>query len=149
MGNTRVHYYQKRKQTSTVATAAIAAVDLRQEIERGNYAEVKRIIICNRYLVHCPSGLIDDRPLHVAIQAGHQHIVTMLLHYGADPNARNAQWMTCVHLCVLHCRHQMIELLISCGANPNAVDGSNITPLELAMIMNEKYICTGYLPFIL
>jgi len=129
----RVLYnYRKRK-------LALAS-DLRGAIEMGNYAAVKRSITRNRRLTHCPIGRAADRPVHVAAQSGHQHIVRLLLNRGADPNARNKHMKTPAHLCVLHCRHQVVELLIGHGADPAATDSADNTPLDLATLMNEKYV---------
>lgn len=127
----RVYYYRKRRASS-------GPVDLRQAIEQGNYVAVKRTITRHRYLLHWPTGPTADHPVHVAAQAGHQRIVRLLLHRGADPNARNVQRKTPAHLCVLHRRHQLIEILIGHGADLAAVDGFNNTPLDLATLINEK-----------
>jgi len=47
---------------------------------------------------------------------------------------------TPAHLCVLHCRHQVVELLIGHGADPAATDSADNMPLDLATLMNEKYV---------
>lgn len=99
---------------------------------------VKRTIERNRYLLRWPTGLTADHPVHVAAQAGHQAIVRLLLHRGADPNATNAHRQTPAHLCVLYGRRQLIEILVDHGADLTAVDNFNNTPLDLATLINEK-----------
>ncbi|XP_050440490.1 ankyrin-3-like [Adelges cooleyi] len=128
-----VYYYRKRS-----GSTAFAPLDLRKAIERGHYDTVKRMITWNRYLMHCPSGRTSDYPVHVAVQAGHQRIVKLLLNRGADPNARNAHRKTPMHQCVLNCRHNIVGLLVDHGAELDSTDGSNNTPLDLATLMNEK-----------
>lgn len=120
-------------------TSALAS-DLRGAIELGNYPVVKRTITRNRQLIHCPTGRAADHPVHVAAQSGHQRIVRLLLHRGADPNARNKHRKTPAHLGVLHCRPEVVGLLIGHGADPAAMDSSNNTPLDLATLMNDKYV---------
>uniref|UniRef100_A0A2S2PZN6 Ankyrin-3 n=1 Tax=Sipha flava TaxID=143950 RepID=A0A2S2PZN6_9HEMI len=126
-----MHYYYRKRSSAS-------AVDLRKAIERGNYAAVKRIITRNRYLTHCPTGRAADHPVHVAAQSGHQRIVGLLLHRGADPDARNANRKTPVHLSILHSRPLVVGLLMDNGADPTVVDGYDNTPLDLAALMNDK-----------
>lgn len=129
--------YHKQHPSLTVASTP---ADLRKWIVQGNYVAVKRSITRNRYLVHCPSGWGGFYPIHVAVRAGHTRIVKLLLHYGADPNVKTGSKWTPTHLCVLNCRHRMVGLLFARGADSTMVDYYNRTPLELAALMNKRYI---------
>lgn len=126
-----MHVFHYRKRAASTA-------EFRKSIERGDYDSVKRTVSRNRFLIQCPAGRAADYPVHVAARAGHRRIVRLLLHRGADPNARNAHRQTAMHLCVLHHKHQILGTLIEHGADPAAVDGVGHTPLDLATLMNER-----------
>lgn len=128
----RVYYYRKAR------PSIAAAADLRKAIELGNYAAVKRAVTKDRHLIHIPTGRAGDHPVHVAAHAGHERIVQLLLHRGADPNVRNANNNTPAHLGVLQCKHRVVEVLMDLGADPGAADSANKTLLDLAANMNEK-----------
>ena len=59
-------------------------------------------------------------------------LAELLLAAGADPNARNIDGSTPLHVAVASGKQDLIELLLANKANPNARNNAGQTPLDLA-----------------
>ena len=71
-------------------------------------------------------------PLHMASMNGHVESARLLLHLGADANARDRQGRTAVHFAVMFGHQEVLELLLCHGSDPTATDEAGNTPLSLA-----------------
>lgn len=79
--------------------------------------------------------LADSTPIHLAASNGDIGTADLLLRHGADPNARDAQGMTPLHVRVEYhpgCEPAVIGLLVSRGADVDARDDTGKTPLHYA-----------------
>lgn len=121
-----------------VVTMNTGIDSLWKAIDQGDFEVAWRLLAHNRSLMLYPFSQVTYNLLRVAIQVGHQRIVETLLHYGANPNARNANWMTLKRLCVLYSRYQLLRPLFVRGANPAAVDRYNCTSLEMVATTNKR-----------
>jgi ankyrin repeat protein len=61
--------------------------------------------------------------LHVAAHDGFQHLVFMLLKFGADPNAQDVNGRTPLFDAVSKGRAGVVRILLERGADPNIVSG--------------------------
>ncbi|XP_076272280.1 palmitoyltransferase ZDHHC13-like [Rhynchophorus ferrugineus] len=62
----------------------------------------------------------DKTGLHIAVSAGVEHIVTVLLHYKADPNVVDTYGNTPLSLSLIeHPNDGIAKILMASGANPN------------------------------
>ncbi|CAB0039866.1 unnamed protein product [Trichogramma brassicae] len=95
--------------------------------------------------IDCLVSKTGDSLLHLAAARGHQHVATMLLMRGADPNLANKEGWTSLHfICnrlydddfaelffkICDEKHQMVQV--------NAQDKKGRTPLSLAVKYNVK-----------
>ena len=81
--------------------------------------------------------------LCAACREGHESVVRLLLHNGANPNVQDGFGTTALHYAVGHCRFydtrcvkrtetSIVEMLSSAGADVNALDIVGASPLYLA-----------------
>uniref|UniRef100_A0A2L2YMH1 Alpha-latrotoxin n=1 Tax=Parasteatoda tepidariorum TaxID=114398 RepID=A0A2L2YMH1_PARTP len=77
-----------------------------------------------------PRSTIADEPLRLAIVNNHYEIAELLLHHGANPNARYFLGAEINLISPLNTR--FLELLLKYGADPNSKDRTGITPLMKA-----------------
>ncbi|KAL7302508.1 hypothetical protein TKK_0005150 [Trichogramma kaykai] len=88
---------------------------------------------------------LGKTPLHVALAAGHQHIVRALLMHGADPNQADSEGSTPLHLvCQKKFEHELTAMLFEqCerGYLPVQVDARDrhgMTPLHWAVYLGHR-----------
>ena len=76
-----------------------------------------------------------DTPLHLAVSEWEEEVAVMLLEAGADPNARNLQGLSPLHLVAAELRADTVlaALLLASGADPNERDNGGRTPLHRAV----------------
>jgi hypothetical protein len=85
--------------------------------------------------------LADSSALHAAVALGDVAMARELLGRGADPNARDAQGCTALHLAVkldIASAVPLLRLLIQSGASPEIAAASGETPLGLALARSEQ-----------
>ncbi len=78
--------------------------------------------------------------LHQAVQLGLVDIVQLLLERGADPNLRDGDGDSPLHLAILNHHAQIIRQLLNQGADPNAINDDGNTPLLLASESGDRHI---------
>ena len=64
--------------------------------------------------------------------------LSLLLHYGADPNARDSLGRSMLEIAILWCLTDTVKLLLLHGADPNLKDSKGQTPLIKAAILGIK-----------
>lgn len=82
---------------------------------------------------HTTTGLM------VAVQAGHEEVVALLLERGADVNAVDTHLQTSLHWACFYGRSGVVRILLAqdgVNCNPRKVNGD--TPLRLAVIGNHE-----------
>ncbi|MCY3556436.1 MAG: ankyrin repeat domain-containing protein [Gemmatimonadetes bacterium] len=77
---------------------------------------------------------VDGRTLlHHDVNHGHGKRVRLLLNFGADPNLRDGECRTALHLiCARGTGAETIRALVEAGADPDARDHGGRTPLDCA-----------------
>jgi cytohesin len=65
-------------------------------------------------------------------QGDHVRVAKLLLKFGTDPNARDNNNNTALHLASQKRHVQVVEILLDCGADPNAQNKDNRASLDLA-----------------
>ena len=83
-----------------------------------------------------------DTPLLLAVSEWKADVATMLLEGGADPNGRNLQGLSQLHLAATDLRGDTVltALLLASGADPNMRDNSGGTPLHRAVRLQDPGI---------
>ncbi len=72
-------------------------------------------------------------PLHSAVAHQHDDIAQLLLAYGADVNAPQADEFTPLHGAAQNGQIDMVKLLCEHGADQHAINTDDLTPLDLAI----------------
>jgi ankyrin repeat protein len=104
--------------------------DLLNAVVTGNALRVQRILAKR----DCPSGAPElVRALHSACANGSVELVTLLLDYGVDPNARDTHGLAALDVAIEELNLEIVDLLIRKGADVNAKDGCGLSPLHLAI----------------
>ncbi len=108
----------------------------------GDIGKVKGLLATDSDLVQA-RDTDGSTPLHCATWKGHQEIVTLLLHAGADVNAqnRNEHWGTTPLHAAAHANQAAIaQLLIEQGADVNAEDLNGKTPMHHTTFHKAKAV---------
>lgn len=79
-----------------------------------------------------------NTPLHAAAAAGHYEPAFVLLEYGADAAARQANGMTPLHIAAAGTNAGLIRLLLEHKADPRAIDDAGMMPVDIAL-KHERY----------
>ena len=88
----------------------------------------------------CGTTTTDSSALHAAVALGDVDLARTLVARGADPNARDAQGCTPLHLAVkldIAVAVPLLRVLIGAGASPEIASASGETPLGLALARSE------------
>ncbi|MBX7255679.1 MAG: ankyrin repeat domain-containing protein [Candidatus Hydrogenedentes bacterium] len=79
-----------------------------------------------------------NTPLHAASAAGHYEPALVLLEYGANVAARQANGMTPLHVAAAGTNAGLVRLLLEHKADPRAIDDAGMMPVDLALKF-ERY----------
>ena len=80
-------------------------------------------------------------PLHAAIYKGHRDVALLLLEHGSDPEIRNSQDETALHVASYRgCADIIVPQLLSRGADPNAEARFFGTPLHVSSMFGKPEI---------
>lgn len=83
-------------------------------------------------------GPTRTTPLHAAAEEPNEDIVNMLIQYGSDVNAVDANGTAALHMAAKECRFKIMKVLLEAGADVSLVDGSQNTALHLSSCGLEK-----------
>jgi ankyrin repeat protein len=87
-------------------------------------------------------NLFDDgyTPLYLASKHGYEHIVKLLLDYGALTNFKTEQDDTALSVSIQHGHNEIVKILLEFGSNPNLKGSNDTTPLYWAIKKNNNEI---------
>ncbi|KJW07182.1 ankyrin repeat family protein [Orientia tsutsugamushi str. UT144] len=106
---------------------------LHKAAKRGDIQTVQLILLEQNDVHYINSGdRTNSTALHYAIRANHLEVASLLLTYGADPNAQDMHGLTPFHSAFWEGRLEFIKLLLKNGANPNLADNHGATPFLYA-----------------
>ncbi|XP_039127338.1 potassium channel KOR1-like [Dioscorea cayenensis subsp. rotundata] len=80
--------------------------------------------------------------LCMAVAKGNVELLRRMLVYGMDPNGRDYDQRTALHIAAAEGLHFMANMLLSAGASPASVDRWGNTPLEEARRCGSKSLIT-------
>ncbi|OQR97110.1 ankyrin [Thraustotheca clavata] len=75
--------------------------------------------------------------IHVATKRCDVNMLALLLSYNANPDIRDGEFSTPMHIASFQGYHQCIELLLLHGASLYLMDGASRTPLQLSTLGNH------------
>ncbi|MEK7482966.1 MAG: ankyrin repeat domain-containing protein [Planctomycetota bacterium] len=97
------------------------------------HLEVATFLMAKGAAVNLPSkNKFVVRPIHSAVSAEHEDLVSILLQHGADANARQNKEITPLHQSAHNGNFAIAKLLLKYGANPDAETGDGLTPFQYA-----------------
>ena len=99
-------------------------------IQEGDTRGVRRLLLTKMLNVYCTL----PTSLHMAVRAGHNDMVKLLIDAGADPKKEDVHNFnqTPVHMAAKQGHTDVVKLLIDAGADPSKEDCLHQTPLSLA-----------------
>jgi uncharacterized protein len=112
------------------------AMKLHDAVKRGDLGELKSLLDGDRNLANRASetDVRGTYPLHVAAEFGQAGAAQMLLEFGADVSARDAE-NDAIALCwaAFFGRPEVASVLLQAGSNPNQRNKHGLTPLGCAI----------------
>lgn len=75
---------------------------------------------------------VDDMLMFRYIESGATNYIELYLANGGDPNIRNEEGESLLHMAVLHHRHFAVKVLINHHADINLTTPNGLTPLHYA-----------------
>ena len=79
-------------------------------------------------------GRNDVTPMHVAAEAGHADVLSLLLEHGADVDVRTDEGVTPLYWASKEGKLEAGQVLLGCGADINARGHTGATPLSGALL---------------
>ncbi|SCN86299.1 uncharacterized protein FFB20_07600 [Fusarium fujikuroi] len=95
----------------------------------GKLKTLSKIIECGADANEPFGSYYDSTTLHWAAEHSKTGLAKILLHLGANVNARDCAKFTALHCACMHNRLEMVEILMGSGADVNAEDRCHHTPL--------------------
>lgn len=83
------------------------------------------------------NGYGRNKPIHVAVQAGQQADVELLLAEGADQNSPGEMGLTPLHYAAMEGREELVRVLLRHGANRHARDMDGLTAADWARNLGQ------------
>ena len=77
----------------------------------------------------------DVQPIHLAVIAGNEDLIGLLLLKGADINSTDQEKHNVIHMAVANGHVDLIDFLADQGAKLNKPDKANVFPLHYAVQM--------------
>lgn len=81
-----------------------------------------------------------ETPLAFAVCTNQPDSVRLLCAFKADPNTKDTNGNTTLHMCVIHEFKEMLELLHSLGGKLHITNNQRLTPLGLAAKLAKKNV---------
>lgn len=133
-----------KKQTILIAIFGLYLCTLRADeihdaIRSGDAGRVKTILDANPAAAN--QALDGQPPLHMAVTAGKQEIVILLLDHGADIHGLESRYgATPLHLAAYGGDAGMAKLLLARGADPGRKDNMGSTPAAMACLAGKTAV---------
>ncbi|GFY75388.1 ankyrin-1 [Trichonephila inaurata madagascariensis] len=109
---------------------------LHKAAENGHLIVVK-VLLENGFEINAGSKDTTDTPLHSAIYYNHLEVSQFLLSKGADPNIRDQQGRTSLHVAASRGSTDLVEILVDEKADVFIKDSKNMSVIELAVLFNQ------------
>lgn len=140
-GETVGHKVFENTETDTVLRSVREAVkQFFAACENGDLERVKQLVSAGMDVRQTyPDVFYNHRrrgALHYAAKAGHAELIQYLLDSGCDPNARDKEGVSPLHLAMGE--EKAVEVLLAGKADPDAKDDSGRTPLHYAARDNRS-----------
>ncbi|KAK7495738.1 hypothetical protein BaRGS_00012958 [Batillaria attramentaria] len=115
---------------------------------KSGLTEIANILIQNNADMNVTYNENKDTLLHFVHWYDKNDIVRLLIHNGADPNAKNAKGQTPLHMAAMYNKSELTLLLLQNKANPNIRSyGDGFTALQFAITFNHTKIVSLLLQY--
>ena len=127
---------------STLVSEFGCDINLHAACRYGNLSMVKTLIECGANVND--KDVDGDTPLHLTAEKGANMAMQALLrNFENDPNIKNAEGRTSLHIACMCGNLGGVKLLIKYGARMNVKDFHSNTPLSLAVLHNHTSIVSA------
>jgi ankyrin repeat protein len=106
----------------------------------GHQAAVERLLDAGADITAVSRNSLSNTALHAAVAGGHPDIALLLIHRGADVEAKDAGGHTPMHIAAENGDTAVVKELLDRGADPHAVDTEDKTPLSRAAARNHTEV---------
>ena len=132
-GWTSIHLAAAYGHLPLVAEFVTRGVNIEEKLEQPSFKAAKKTNEAARKGYWCEIRWphAGARPLHLALEFGHDEVANILLASGAKAEELDFQDWRPLHYASWNCRLQMVELLLGRGASPHATTADGNTPLSL------------------
>lgn len=108
---------------------------------RGNLDECFQLVKKGAWPNHLRAGSsMQTNALMLAAMHGHDQLIELLVHLGAEINLANNQGMTALHMAAQLGKIKSVKTLIALGADPLARDWMRETPEEKAALAGKERV---------
>lgn len=94
-----------------------------------NRKQIITYLLSRGAIVDALGGELNSTPLHWATRQGHLDATVLLMNANADPNLRDAEGCSCIHLAAQFSHTAVVAYLIARGVPPDLTDRGGMTAL--------------------
>ena len=122
--------------TLTVFCAA-RADEIHDAVQDGDIEQIVQLLTDNPEVIKSANE-DGQTPLHLAAEGGDLKMMTLLIKFGGDVNARDSDGATPLHVAVDSGNNEAVKALVAKGADLNAKNNDGQTPLDIAHDLQQR-----------
>jgi ankyrin repeat protein len=127
----RSYYYRSKAEEERQSTQSMQDVDFLEAVHQGNKESLTGLLSKSKMWLSVKDSS-GRSALHIAVIAGHQIVVELLLGHGANINALDRAGNSALIYALCKGHYDLAKILLQSGAEVNVVDSSGMSALHYA-----------------